>query len=530
MRARKSRRLFAGGKRRIVASAAIVVIALGAPLFSEASGAFASPVSTVHSETGPEDGHYCDECQPPLEYNGGPTMDTQSTDGVVITPIFWAPPAADPFPDGYVDGLDRYVNDVAAASGQPDNVYSVTTEYYMKSHGASTPLQYRISATDPITDTAAFPDNGCTPDDDTTPICITDDQLRAELSRVIQENGLPTGLGHFYPVFLPPGVEAQDRDKTTSGSSFCGYHRMFGDAPNQVVYGNEPFEASNCDGGQAPNGSLALDGAISTLSHELSESLTDPDSDSSAWLDHTSHEIGDICADDYGTALGSVDPAHPFTTEYNQVINGDKYYTQTEFSNSSFSHYGVGFGCAQSEQQATTDPSKAPKDIAEVFSDITPNTTSKGDEKAKLQATVYDRAGDPVSGDAVTFTAYVVSGDGSCGDFSQSSATTDDQGGVTTTYTGTKDAVTCALVAHEARGGHSGTSRIYQGKAADTAPQASATFPDTLETGGDARTFTTTFTNGTHDSIPSSQIEFDIYPADKATVAVDHSDLHLSYS
>ena len=531
MPTQKNPRLFAVSVRRFAALIAIVTLAFGAGLMSLAPASTAAETSGALGRTAaPDDGHYCDGCQPPLEYTGGPVMDTESPKGVVVIPVFWSPPGADQFPDVYINGIDRYIADVAAASGQHDNVYSVLTEYNATADGSTTPLRYRITAGSPIADPSVFPGNGCTPESDAARICITDQQLRNELARIIEANRLPTGLSHFYPVFLPPGVETMDRDKTTSASSFCGYHRLFGEASDQVVYGNEPFEASNCDGGQSPNGSLALDGAISTLSHELAESVTDPNAESSAWLDRTDHEIGDICADDYGTASGSVDPAHPFTTEYNQVINGDKYYTQTEFSNSSYTHYGMGYGCAQSERQATTDPARSPHDIAEVFSDVTPNTTDKKEAKAGLRVTVYDRAGDPVSGDAVSFTAYVVSGDGTCGDFSASAARTDDAGEVTTTYTGSPDPVTCALVAHEARGGHSGTSRIYQCKAADTAPQAFATFPASLEPGGAPRTFTTTFTNPTNEDIRSSQVEFDVYAGDKSTVAVHRSDLHVSYS
>lgn len=531
MPTQRNSRLFAVRGRRIAALIAIVPLAFGAGLMSFVpAGPAAVTKAAPARAAAPHDGHYCDGCQPPLEYTGGPVMDTRSPEGVVVIPVFWSPPGTDQFPGGYVNGIDRYLADVAAASGQQDNVYSVLTEYNSTADGSTTPLKYHITAGSPIADTSLFPGNGCTPDSDAFAICITDQQLRDELARVIQANRLPMGLGHFYPVFLPPGVETMDRDKTTSASSFCGYHRLFGQEPDEVVYGDEPFEASNCDGGQSPNGSLALDGAISTLSHELAESVTDPNAESSAWLDHTDHEIGDICAEDYGTASGSVDPAHPFTTEYNQVINGDKYYTQTEFSNWSYAHYGMGYGCAQSERQATTDPARSPEDIAEVFSEVTPNTTDKNDAEAELRVTVYDRAGDPVSGDAVNFTAYVVSGDGTCGDFSASGARTDDAGQVTTTYTGSSDPVTCALVAHEARGGHSGTSRIYQGKAADTAPQAVATFPSTLEPGGAARTFTTTFTNPSNEDIRGSQVEFDVYASDTSKVAVDHSDLHVSYS
>ncbi len=156
-----------------------------------------------------------------------------------------------------------------------------------------------------------------------------------------------------------------DADGTTSASVFCGYHRAFGSGTDQTVYGDLPFPPSGdaCDAGQAPNGNLAADGMVSTLSHELNEAITDPLSQI-AWNDSVGHEIGDMCAQTYGPPLGSTDPANPGSSEYNQVINGGKYYTQTEFSNHAFAAYGIGKGCAQSEalaQGAATNPGSAPK-------------------------------------------------------------------------------------------------------------------------------------------------------------------------
>ena len=75
-------------------------------------------------------------------------------------------------------------------------------------------------------------------------------------------------------------------------------------------------------------------------------------SEPAAWNDQTGNEIGDMCASTYGLPLGSTSKSNPGSTEYNQVINGDKYYTQTEFSNLAYSKYGLGKGCSQSEALA----------------------------------------------------------------------------------------------------------------------------------------------------------------------------------
>ena len=202
--------------------------------------------------------HYCDGCTPPLEYSGGPVLDTTGDTGLTITPIYWAPADATPFPDTYQPLINRYITDVAAASGSTDNVYAINAEYYQDIGGTQTNLDYKITAGEPIVDTEPFPADGCTPEGALTN-CITDDQLRAELVRITSELGLTTDLANFYPVFLPPGVETQDLDGSTSASAYCGYHRAFDSDTGVIVYGNEPYEEEGCDGGQAPNGDIVAD-------------------------------------------------------------------------------------------------------------------------------------------------------------------------------------------------------------------------------------------------------------------------------
>ena len=125
---------------------------------------------------------------------------------------------AAPFPAAYESLLDQYVADVAAASGSTDNVYSVDTEYYQTVVGLKTYITYKITAGTPVVDTDAYPANGCKPAPGFT-ACITDAQLRNELRAVTSSHKLPTDLAHFYPVFLPPGVETEDIDGTNSASA-----------------------------------------------------------------------------------------------------------------------------------------------------------------------------------------------------------------------------------------------------------------------------------------------------------------------
>ena len=53
-----------------------------------------------------------------------------------MTPIYWQPAGGKyAFPRSYEELINRYVRDIARASGHETNVYSNATEYYQKSNG-----------------------------------------------------------------------------------------------------------------------------------------------------------------------------------------------------------------------------------------------------------------------------------------------------------------------------------------------------------------------------------------------------------
>jgi hypothetical protein len=324
---------------------------------------------------------------------GGQVMGT-TTAGVTVTPIFWEPGGSQyAFPSGYEAIIDNYLANVAAASGSTSNVYSVDTEYYQDLGGTKMSIGYAIHAETRLVDTAAFPGSGCRPDSGYTE-CITDAQLRTELASITSSQNLPTDLAYFYPVFFPPGVETMDADGTTSANSYCGYHRAFGTGSDQTVYGGLPIVSGGvCDAGQAPNGNLAADGMIITLSHELNEAITDP-LGQAAWNDQAGHEIGDMCADHYGPPLGSTNPSNSDSTEYNQVINGGRYYAQAEFSDDAFSHYGLGQGCAQSEALAQSPGAVHAAHVPSVTSVLLDATPNAMPADGQTTATIFLAAAD----------------------------------------------------------------------------------------------------------------------------------------
>lgn len=94
-----------------------------------------------------------------------------------VTPIIWQPTGGRyDFPARYPSIVDRYIANVAAASGSTENVYSIDTEYYEKVDGVKQYIRYGTRARPPIVDRAAFPRNGCEPARGYHRACITDQQ------------------------------------------------------------------------------------------------------------------------------------------------------------------------------------------------------------------------------------------------------------------------------------------------------------------------------------------------------------------
>jgi hypothetical protein len=154
-----------------------------------------------------------------------------------------------------------------------------------------------------------------------------------------------TGYGHIYHVFLPPGQDECFTSAATACYSpdvpnsfvFCAYHNSvnFSDV-GHVLYSVEPFQ--NVDGCRlrpgTPNGQL-IDSTNSTLSHELIETITDPDGD--ALFNFTNvvlvgEEIADEC--DFFTIL-QVSPTGfaVFGDPTVFRVGRHRYATQPEYSN-----------------------------------------------------------------------------------------------------------------------------------------------------------------------------------------------------
>jgi hypothetical protein len=304
---------------------------------------------------------------PPLIWHGGPVMGTPSTGPVVVTPIFWSP-AGHPMDSAYKNILTTYLGDVAAASGHNSNVYSTLNEYF----GSNGAISYQIKLGAPINDTSPLPADGCILNSkDTKAIyadnsgynaCLDDNQVIAETDGVVTAHGLPRDFAHIYVMYLPKHVESCFFAGSTAtrnnactinhqlSAAYCAYHNQA--LPSGTVYANMPFPIYASPVGftcgsdasfpaiQTPNGNADADTEISPSSHEIMESITDPDT-ATGWYDSSGFENGDECAYVFGATKGTPGAL------YNQLINHHKYLTQEEFSNNDFAKTGL--GCLPSE-------------------------------------------------------------------------------------------------------------------------------------------------------------------------------------
>jgi hypothetical protein len=326
---------------------------------------------------------------PPLLWGGGPVMSGH----VTITPIYWEPNGYFN-PSRYRNLINQYLADVAAASGSNTNVYSTALEY-PGSNGSGT---YDIARGTPIRDHNPLPKgqgcivgkldaSGIYVDGSGYTACLDDAQITAEIQNVITANNLPQNdYLHEYVMLTPKHVESCFYPGNTTNqknictinhypsAGYCAYHTMFG--PNYpvsgTVYANMPFPVYQspvgftCGTDAGGHGTIEspnylgdpvdkdADVEVSPLSHEIMESITDPNT-FNGWFDSHGNENGDDCAYVFGngtwTDLGGTPGMF-----YNQTINGDHYITQEEFSNADWFNSNKTGGCVRSESVVTPAP------------------------------------------------------------------------------------------------------------------------------------------------------------------------------
>jgi hypothetical protein len=259
-----------------------------------------------------------------LFYEGGPVLHANRTHL-----IFWAPSNWGlTFEPGYIALIKRFLADVAADSRRPTNVYSLSGQY-RDSGGAAA---YASSHAPALLDTYRATNRCVEPP--SAPLwthCVSDAEIAGEIARVVNADHLPQTGRDIYFLLTPDGMGSCEftgpSDCALGGSapgSYCGYHTTgYG-----LLYAVIPYNAvpPHCQSTSPRPNSSSADPAISTVSHEHNEVVTDPLGD--AWLDPSSQENGDLCLTNFGPALGGSGAG-----AYNEVIHRDHYYLQEEWSN-----------------------------------------------------------------------------------------------------------------------------------------------------------------------------------------------------
>jgi hypothetical protein len=261
----------------------------------------------------------------PLTYHGGPIMPA-----VLIYNIFWAPAKLQDGTSTFYHTAYPSVQNNLVAGYLGHGLSSINTQYYQDVSSVRTYILGTGGYAGFYIDTAAYPASGCS--DSARPHgCITDAQVRAEITKVMGIKGWTGGMNKIFMLYTSYG-EGSCFDGTNTQCAYtyyCAYHSYISGTPN-IIYAYEPYgDTSICAAGTFPNGNGGYaDSTTSSASHEISEAITDPLLN--AWYDAAGYENGDKCAYDYGTNTWT-NPANGITA--NQMWGASYFELQQEWSN-----------------------------------------------------------------------------------------------------------------------------------------------------------------------------------------------------
>jgi hypothetical protein len=303
-----------------------------------------------------------------VTYHGGPVMNGT----VEVHTIFWAPPGYtfQPAPPGasadYKGIIEKYLTDVSTAysgasgcSSSDCNSFSILPQFGQGTTPASVQpgagaVSYNTAnPQDVIVDTNPYPSGGCSsPQDEKA--CILDQQVQDEVDHVITTVGGNRGLHDLWMVVLPPDVDECISPDVCGTNAFGGYHSLSNVGNGVAIYAviiDPLIETQRTTlQGHDPQGFPDAESAVDTVAHETVEAMTDPLG--IGWMDPNGYEIGDKC--EFGPAVGTPLGYAPDGSPYNQVINGEQWWTQEMWSNAD------GFECVQGTTNSS-DPLPLPQ-------------------------------------------------------------------------------------------------------------------------------------------------------------------------
>jgi PKD domain len=320
-----------------------------------------------------------------LRYHGGPILTSS-----VTYAVYWDPTGE--YRSDWLRLIDGYLHDVGADSGKLSNVFSVDTQYTGPSAARA---NYQSTFRGAYSDITKYPASGC-PETAGGATCLTDEQLRGELSAFIAANHLPTGLGVIYFVMTPPRVNvctdaslSRKCSNSTAGggeepNGLCSYHSAI--EPGSVapvLYGVVPWvggsagrvlkqvplvtEEAGPDVLACQNRSIFVEANQNTEKSEYSDYRT---GDAEVIINQlsiqqqnitinpllngwyqtpTNEEQGDVCQGGFSPAPEQL-PQVPKTTQAlplsDETINGHPYYLQWAFNSTGVTS-GKGITCWQ---------------------------------------------------------------------------------------------------------------------------------------------------------------------------------------
>jgi hypothetical protein len=245
-----------------------------------------------------------------LVYNGGPVENAGSTNYA----IFWEPPLQTSVSATYNSLISRFLTDIGGTS-----LYGVASQYYQTVGGVNQFIANKATFGGSWLDTSLYPGPA-----------LTDSEIQSEVSKAMAANGWTGGVGHEFFVFTGKN-EIVCAGAECSNAVFCAYHSSFASGSSTVLYADQPYTntlPTGCNAPTSPNGDPDADSTINVISHELMETVTDPEVGTPlniAWQDTSGSEIGDKCNFMFGpTDAGGADL---------RLANGNGYIVQQEWSN-----------------------------------------------------------------------------------------------------------------------------------------------------------------------------------------------------
>lgn len=226
-------------RRLALALGAVLVLSLG--LVAPPAGAVVSGEFGEQRRAAP-----AIEAGKPLQYHEGPVLHSS-----VSYAIYWDP--AGSYNGEWKRVIDGYLQGVGAEKGTLSNVFALNGQYRDASGRAANESIFRGA----YTDEDPYPnEENCSDKPSAAPVCLTDQQIKTELLKVIASGKLPGATGTpVYYVLTPPGVTVCtdgggtgncSDSTTTPPNGICGYHSAINRlGPSPIIYAVQPWVAGD---------------------------------------------------------------------------------------------------------------------------------------------------------------------------------------------------------------------------------------------------------------------------------------------